>query len=538
MIALFLLAGCDRAKSKPAATNQSSSAKTPESEQTGSQRTEQGQPIKTAALLSGRELYQQHCAGCHGDEGNGQGLAARFLFPKPRDFGRGQFRLVSTKNYVPNREDIRAVLVRGMPGSSMPPWAHLPPEEIDRLTDEVLRLYQAGTRAAIVAELKEADEEIVEAEVAEQVRERTTPGELADVPQIAADDPAAVARGGDIYIKQSCHSCHGKEGRGDGQQVMVDNDGVPTRPRDLTRGIFKGQHDAASIYRRIALGMPGTPMPSSSNLTPEQMVDLAQFIRSLSDESTREAALMKRERIVAKRVSSLPDSTQSTAWNAIPPTALRTMPLWWRDDFASTLNVQAVHDGRNLALRLSWNDSTKNDSAVRTEEFEDLAAVQISGGGAEPFLGMGAAANAIELWQWRGGIAATGADDQIMDDYPFESAVYQHVAGGKSLPDFITARVVGNPLATREHVAHSVAAGGPGTVTIRPQASQHVTAAAEWNENRWTVVLQRPLDVPSEDGQRLSGGGRYSAAFAVWDGAMNDRAAQKLVTIWQELHLE
>jgi mono/diheme cytochrome c family protein len=536
-VSLFLPMGCGRSKS--AATNQSASAKSPAAEQARSPRTEkQGPPIKTAALLSGRELYLQHCTACHGDEGNGQGLAARFLFPKPRDFGRGQFRLVSTKNYVPSREDIRAVLVRGMPGSSMPPWAHLRPEEIDRLADEVLRLYQAGTRAKIVAELKEADEEIVEAEVAGQVRELTSPGELADVPQIAADDPAAVARGGDIYIKQSCHACHGKEGRGDGQQVMVDNDGLPTRPRDLTRGIFKGQHDAASIYRRIVLGMPGTPMPSSSNLTPEQMVDLAQFIRSLSDESTRQAALIKRERIVAKRASALPDSPASAAWNDISPTALRTMPLWWRDDFAPTMNVQAVHDGRNLAFRLSWNDATKNDSAVRTEEFEDLAAVQLSGGGAEPFLGMGAVAGAIELWQWRGGIEASGADDQIMDDYPFESAVYQHVAGGKPLPDYITARSLGNPLATRQHAGHSIAAMGPGTITIRPQASQHVAVAALWQEGRWSVVLQRPLEVPSDDGLRLSAGNDYSTAFAVWDGAMRDRAAQKLVTIWQDLHLE
>jgi complex iron-sulfur molybdoenzyme family reductase subunit gamma len=191
-----------------------------------------------------------------------------------------------------------------------------------------------------------------------------------------------------------------------------------------------------------------------------------------------------------------------------------------------------------LAFRLSWNDSTKNDSAARTEEFEDLAAVQLSGGGAEPFLGMGAVATAIELWQWRGGIAATGADDQIMDDYPFESAVYQHVAGGKPLPDFITARVVGNPLATREHAAHSIAAMGPGTITIRPQASQHVAVAAEWQDGRWSVVLRRPLDVPGDDGLRLSTGNDYSTAFAVWDGAMSDRAAQKLVTIWQDLHLE
>lgn len=31
-----------------------------------------------AALLKGRALYQKHCASCHGDEGKGDGPAARY----------------------------------------------------------------------------------------------------------------------------------------------------------------------------------------------------------------------------------------------------------------------------------------------------------------------------------------------------------------------------------------------------------------------------------------------------------------------------
>jgi mono/diheme cytochrome c family protein len=494
--------------------------------------------VKAAlAVASGRELYLQHCAACHGDQGNGQGLAARFLFPKPRDFGGGRFRLISTKNYAPSRQDIRTVLLRGMPGSAMPPWSHLASDQIDRLVDEVLRLYQEGIRNAIVAELKEAEEEIVEADVAQQVRERTTPDATVDVPQIADGDSAAVARGKEIYIQQSCHACHGTLGRGDGQQVMVDSEGLPTRPRDLTAGIFKGEPDAASIYRRIVLGMPGTPMPSSSNLKPEQMIDLAHFIRSLSDEPTRAAALLKRERLVAKRVEELPESSDSPVWSEATGTVLRTMPLWWRDDFEPVLQVQAVHDGRALAFRLDWKDGTKNDSAVRTEEFEDLVAVQLTAG-AEPFLGMGATGGAIELWQWRGGIAETGAANQMLDDYPFDAAVYRQIAAGKPLPDFLTARASGNPLATREHAAHSIAASGPGSITVRPVASQHVTVAANWQDGRWSVVLRRPLNVDPDQGLTLTSGSSYSAAFAVWDGERRDRAAQKLVTIWQDLHLE
>jgi DMSO reductase family type II enzyme heme b subunit len=68
--------------------------------------------------------------------------------------------------------------------------------------------------------------------------------------------------------------------------------------------------------------------------------------------------------------------------------------------------------------------------------------------------------------------------------------------------------------------------------------SQHVTSAATWSDGRWVVVLRRPLTVDDEAGISLAAGRRYSAAFAVWDGAARDRAGQKAVTIWQDLELE
>lgn len=511
------------------------------------------QPQPMPVLLSGKELYLQHCAACHGDQGNGQGLAARFLFPKPRDFSRGQFRLVSTKNYAPSRDDIRAVLVRGMPGSAMPPWAHLRAEEIDRLVDEVLRLYQEGIRAAIVAELKEADEEIVEADVAEQVRERTSPSELAEVPQIAADDPASVARGGDIYMKQSCHSCHGKEGRGDGQTVMVDNDGVPTRPRDLTAGIFKGGHDPASIYRRIALGMPGTPMPSSSNLSAEQMVDLANFIRSLSNEDQRNAAILKRERLLAKRVTEAPARIESEVWSQAAAVAVKTTPLWWRDNADCDLRVQAVHDGKRIALRLSWKDATPDRHSARTEAFKDVAAIELYRGPAEPFIGMGAAAHAVDLWVWDAdretALAVTEEQypNSVVDVYPFtetsvETAEFSRASARLEKQDTtaLPAKSLSNQVtpAARDSAGSSLSAAGPGSVTFRLPENQAVIARGEWRDGRWTVVLSRELQPNEAAGLALLPSDKVSVAFAIWDGSHRDRNGQKLVSIWQDLQLE
>lgn len=43
-------------------------------------------PVTAASLARGQEIYQAQCATCHGDNGRGDGLAGRFLRPRPADF--------------------------------------------------------------------------------------------------------------------------------------------------------------------------------------------------------------------------------------------------------------------------------------------------------------------------------------------------------------------------------------------------------------------------------------------------------------------
>src|SRR4029077_3158966 len=42
------------------------------------------------------ELYQQLCSQCHGEKGDGQGVAAGHLQPRPRDFTAGKFKIRHT----------------------------------------------------------------------------------------------------------------------------------------------------------------------------------------------------------------------------------------------------------------------------------------------------------------------------------------------------------------------------------------------------------------------------------------------------------
>jgi DMSO reductase family type II enzyme heme b subunit len=506
--------------------------------------------------LSGPALYAQHCAGCHGANGDGKGVAATFLFPKPRDFRAGRFRLVSTVNAVPLAADLDAVIRRGMPGSAMPPWPKLTESERALLVAEVQRLRREGAREEFIAQLKqdtgEENPEIDQQEIDDFIKGRTVPGEISATPDIGEPNTPAAARGKELYVKLGCASCHGNEGKGDGQQTMVDIEGLPTRPRDLTLGIYKGGHDAASVYRRIALGMPGTPMPSSTNLKPEQVVDLVHFIRSLSDESTRQAAVLNRERLVAKYVAALPDSIDAAQWKDVPATPLRMMPLWWRNDANPGLTVQAAHDGRAIVFRLQWKDTQADQQAARSEAFRDAAALQLHRGSVEPFLGMGDAKSPVDTWMWdaarQGGLSDVEAvhPRAVVDHYPFSegaaaTAEFER-AGAKteSQPDVaFPARAAGNPIATRTTSGSSLTVGGPGSVTFRLPTSQLVDALGQWSSGRWTVVMKRALTVKNlDDGIALEPGGTASVAFAIWEGGLRDRNGQKLVTIWQDLTLE
>lgn len=504
------------------------------------------------AIDDGARLYAQHCAACHGEQGNGQGIAAQFLFPKPRDFRRGQFRIVSTVNGIPTGDDVKSVLERGMPGSTMPPWTHLGPEALEALTQQVLKFRQDGARDEFLQAMQEAGEEPDEETVAATVETVTTPGEVFAVPDLAAPTQEQLALGKQIYDTKGCAQCHGATGKGDGQQAMVDAEGLPTRPRDLTLGLFKGNPDAASVYRRIRLGMPGTPMPAAQNFPDEEIAAVVHYVLSLSDEAIRQSARFERRQIHARQVAQAPTSPLDQAWQAAEPVSIQTMPLWWRNDAKPGLQVQALHDGQSLALRLVWRDARSDQHALRSEAFEDAVAVELFSGEVEPFLGMGSKEAPVDLWFWdadRQSAAESLASypRMVVDWYPLaegavETAEYQRpgAVGGPHPPVTLPAAAAGNAIVPYEQPAGShLQVGGPGSITFRPQASQAVTAEAQWSDGSWQVVLSRRLALESPDeGIALESPQRVSVAFAVWDGAHRERDGIKQVSIWHDLLIE
>jgi cytochrome c oxidase cbb3-type subunit 2 len=506
-----------------------------------------------AQTLSGPQLYSRYCAACHGDDGDGNGPGARYLYPKPRNFREGKFRLVTTTNQVPSDEDLMRVLERGMPGSAMFPFAHLRDDERQELVAQVRQRVRLGIEDRLRREAKEFGEEVDPKELATALSRRAQPGPRLEVPpDLPPPGADSVARGFVLYRK-TCVACHGETGKGDGVQAQMDESGMPIRPRDFTLGFFKGGRERDQLYARVMLGAPGTPMPSSSAvLKPAEAGDLVNFILSLSDEWTPGRVQHRRRRLFVWWISApFSDEIPEATWARVEPTPVIVSPLWWREHDDPYLNVQAAHDGQELAVRLSWRDGTRDAQAIRPQDFPDMAALQLFKGEHEPFLGMGAADGAVDVWLWNAAAQAdlqqyadvdTAYPDMAVDQYPFE----ERAAGARAHPTerqprgFLTAWEAGNLRSDPTHVAPGGAllASGFGSLTMRPRVSQKVSATGHREGNRWVVVLRRPLRTAPDAGLALAPGDHASVAFALWNGAARDRNGQKLVSVWHDLVLE
>lgn len=496
-------------------------------------------PSSSPKLLAlGKQIYAKQCAACHGIGGRGDGEAAYLLYPKPRDLVAANYRLVSTWERVPTDQDLFDTITRGMPGSAMPSWEHLPVEQ----------------RWALVHYVKSLSEKSLIVKPQKTPNPEGSGGEgIIQVPPEPAYDAAAKARAEELY-RDACASCHGSTGHGDGAQEQVDAEGYPTRPRDLTTGVFKGSPDPVSLYRRIVAGIPGSPMPMSDWAYGEDAWHLAHYVRSLSSEKQRERAEMKRFEIFATRVKKLPDHPDSGAWRLAQPANLHLMPLWWRSERPEELTVRALHDGREIALLLVWTDDTDDHSALRPQDFRDAAAVQFSLTPDPPFFAMGEARNQVNIWMWK---AERQADlepafqdlEKVypnigIDSYPnyLKAPVEQphrHALTLDSDPTFVTGWGAGNIVSDphRQSPAEDLNARGFGTLQARPRVDQKVGAKGVYGEGSYRVMFRRAFKASGKGAVSFNPGTAVPIAFAIWNGSAGDRDGKKSVTIWQDLRI-
>lgn len=213
------------------------------------------------AIIAGEKIYQQQCAVCHGEKGDGNGVSVEHLLTKPTDFTAGLYKFRSTPSgSIPIDEDIYTTISRGIRGTSMLPWFDLTSNE---------KWYVTYYIKSFSDKFEEED-----------------PDSPVIVPMSGTDKTQLVNQGRLVYKQAKCWECHGEEGRGDGQKAseLKDDWERAVMVRDFSGESLKRGASTRDIYLTIATGMDGTPMASyASSITPDDMTALSFYIKSLGD---------------------------------------------------------------------------------------------------------------------------------------------------------------------------------------------------------------------------------------------------------------
>ena len=482
----------------------------------------------------GTELYEYRCAVCHGDTGAGDGPAADFMYPRPRDFGLALFKYkTSPGTNLVRDEDLFHTIKNGLPGTGMPGWGSLLSDtQINSLLPVIKRFDFTAAWAPEDADDEEFDEDGYYKKDDFRV-EATIESRDGQIPY--SDE--SIAKGREAF-DAACKECHGDEGRGNiiSGKRLEDDWGFRIWPRNLTAPwTWRATNAAGSdetardttirnIYQRLSIGIPGTPMPSHRAQTegdedPVSLEDrwhIANYVYSLR---TGQAPPTNESVVTGTRVDKIPDSIDDAQWNTVPATRVRLVPNIIKEERLFTpLNdsvaVRVAYDDKDVAFLIEVDDRTDSrpgepvstqihDDAL--EMFEDAFAVQFPAAGAfaispvveKPLYRHGDPAHPVTIWYWNAGAMDPAADPRTV---------------------VFDADTVNAP--------------------PRPRSDQGgVTAGGRWDNGRWRVLMTRSRQPASESDVAFNEGNYVPVAFANWDGNNGEKGSKHTLTTWYWLLL-
>lgn len=485
-------------------------------------------PDPASAPHPGKSTYDRWCAGCHGVDGRGDGPTAGRMLPRPRDFTLGQYQIRTTPSgEMPTDEDLLHVIDEGMPGTTMPGWRR----ELSR-----------QDRQHLVAYIKTFSRFFENAEP-----------EAIDFGRAPRASDAILAEGREVYRQMECWKCHGQGGRGDGESAPTQEDdaGFPIRPADLTSPWrFNGGGTVADIFRTLRTGLTGTPMPSYDDaiqagvITVDQLWAVAHYVRSLAPHEPVVRDVVR----AARSDGELPASPDDDAWDDVErfyiPLAgqIIRQPRWFSPS-VSGVWVQALHDGRDLAVRLVWSDPSRSPSPAWADWRARVLAIM------EPKEGVAAPEPAAETAPAPATTtmpaaqaepqapALARAPDAIAIQFP------QRMPAGMQRPYFLMGnarepvyvwRWRSEPDQAAEMLAH-----GLDSMDAMPGGANALGAESAYEEGQWRVVLRRSL-VAADTSNAITFVGQQPIPMAVfaWDGDNGEEGARAAISTWYFIYLD
>ena len=462
-------------------------------------------PATEENVAAGKQIYRDSCWYCHGKVGDGNGPAADFLDPRPRDFTAGMYKIRTTKTgELPTDEDLFRIISKGIPGTAMPRW------ELTLSEEERWKVLQYIKTFAVEFADPEYDPYIA----------------VVEIPPRVESSPESILKGRKIFEKNKCFECHGLEGKGDGREGLEDGWGFPVRVRNLTRGSnIKGGKNPEDIVYRFTTGINGTPMPSfAKNISGEERWHLANYIASIASTEYSEGVILK----AVKIEQAVPTDADAEIWNTLPqlriPLAGQVIAKpRWQNHAIDMVQVRAVFNEEEISFLLEWDDPFKDTTHDVTREihefentyvmavdeiprerdvFRDSVALQfpvkLKSGAKKPHFFRGDTSNPVNLWVWKSDLDDAGS----------------------------------NP------VVDSNANGFKKPLKAQPEAGQQVQGKGVWKNGRWRVVMKRSLQTGERGDIQFKKGEMIPMAFNAWDGSNGEHGMIMSLSAWSFLYLD
>ncbi|MGE3496635.1 MAG: c-type cytochrome [Candidatus Binatia bacterium] len=482
---------------------------------------------------AGKQLYGIHCSQCHGDTGDGEGIATPFLLPRPRDFTAGKFKVRTTPSgSLPTTKDLTHIIRAGMPYTGMPAWPQLDDEQLANLA------YYVKTFSPDFANPERQPEPI-------------------DIPSPPALTDESIEKGKQLYADLGCARCHGELGRGDGNSAptLKDDWGHPIRAADLTqRWTFRGGPKREDIFRAFSTGLNGTPMPSYVDaLSAEQRWDLANYVYSLSprdtpDYSTIVVAEKVNRPLEIERGAELFEGAEEAF---IPVFGQVIQPGREFHPPFNGIGVRAVYNDSEIAFELRWNDmradttgSNAPDIAVPPEEDQGHPAPEPPAEGADEGWGDAEVAptdaapapaeGEDDIWDQEAAAAPAAANefsDAVAIQFPLERPTTirkpYFVFGDKEHP----VNLWFTDLAKNTPELYV----GRGSDALEGLGARDLIVTSAYDKGQWTVVFKRRLRARGET--TFEENGFLPIAFSLWDGANRERGNKRALSGWWTVYL-
>ncbi len=472
-------------------------------------------------MAEGHEIYIKRCSFCHGLMGDGNGPAADYLDPRPRDFTLGTFKFRTTQSgELPTDDDLFRTVSRGLKGTAMQAFDN----------DQIKNGLTEHERWAVIAYIKTFAFEFDDPEL-----DPVKNGMVIPLPANPAPyNEESIGKGKEVFDRAKCWECHGKSGRGDGQKSFdrTDDWGFPIRIRNVTHPWkIKAGSEVEDIYMRFSSGILGTPMPSFVDaLNEEDRWYLANFIKSLQHEQTEHQVLL-----ALKTENSLPDDPMDPRWDEAEPMDIRLAGQVigaprWQNNSIDLVTIKAIFNESEIEFLIVWDDPFKdlihddsqeldtakleevggqssyvlaNDEVPRQlETFRDSVALQFPSkpteGTKKPHFFRGSAGDPVHLWIWQ-------ADRQE--------------AGSNS-------------------VVEAIARGWKQDYKIQSEESQQVLGDAVWDQGRWYVLMKRPLTTDDRSDVQFTTGQFIPMSVNIWDGSNGEHGLLMSLSSWYFVVLE